>query len=186
MQRVVINKCFGGWGISGELMIWLVENHPDCKYLTKHTKETHFGGEDGYWSKRELKHVEGKWFADGTFGGGPPIMTEDREEIWCEDFRYHWDHDDTKTEAEEEATQHDGRKAPELIAGIQEMGRREALKQDKNPDDLSEPELEALGCKRASGWAAELQIVDVPDGVLWEIDEYDGVESIHEAHRSWG
>ena len=44
--------------------------------------------------------------------------------------------------------------------------------------------------KRGSEWASsrlgELRIVEVPDGVDWEIDEYDGVESIHEKHQVWG
>ena len=37
----------------------------------------------------------------------------------------------------------------------------------------------------ASGQCADLRIVEIPDGVDWEIDEYDGNESIHEKHRSW-
>jgi hypothetical protein len=36
------------------------------------------------------------------------------------------------------------------------------------------------------GMHADLVIVEIPDGVDWEIDEYDGNESIHEKHRSWG
>lgn len=37
----------------------------------------------------------------------------------------------------------------------------------------------------ASGRCAQLHIVEIPDGVQYEIDEYDGMESIHEIHRSW-
>ena len=37
----------------------------------------------------------------------------------------------------------------------------------------------------ANGWAANLQIVEIPDDVEWEIHEYDGIESIHEKHRVW-
>jgi len=39
--------------------------------------------------------------------------------------------------------------------------------------------------KKANGRCAELKIVEIPDGVEYEIDEYDGLESIHEKHRSW-
>lgn len=46
--------------------------------------------------------------------------------------------------------------------------------------------VEQLGSAVASGEHAELKVVEIPDGVEYEIDEYDGMESIHEAHRSWG
>jgi len=39
---------------------------------------------------------------------------------------------------------------------------------------------------KAAGDFADLQIVEVPDGVEWEIQEYDGVEWIAEKHRKWG
>ena len=29
------------------------------------------------------------------------------------------------------------------------------------------------------------KIVEIPDGVQWEITEYDGKECIKEKHRSW-
>lgn len=32
---------------------------------------------------------------------------------------------------------------------------------------------------------SNIQIVEIPDDVDWEIDEYDGIESVHEKHRSW-
>ena len=44
--------------------------------------------------------------------------------------------------------------------------------------------VEAMG-KEADGEHADLRIVEIPDGVEFEIDDYDGMESIHEAHRSW-
>lgn len=55
-------------------------------------------------------------------------------------------------------------------------------------DDRTNPKLvaavEKLGAK-ASGSMAKLAVVEVPDGVQWEMDEYDGIESVHEAHRQW-
>lgn len=44
--------------------------------------------------------------------------------------------------------------------------------------------VETLG-EKASGSLAELKVVEIPDDVYWEIEEYDGVESIHEVHRVW-
>lgn len=40
--------------------------------------------------------------------------------------------------------------------------------------------------KEANGFCAKIGIVEVPDGVNWEINEYDGMETIHESHRTWG
>lgn len=45
--------------------------------------------------------------------------------------------------------------------------------------------IEKIGVEAASGECAELKIVDIPDDIQWEIEEYDGMESIHEAHRIW-
>jgi hypothetical protein len=45
--------------------------------------------------------------------------------------------------------------------------------------------IEEIGLKEASGSHAELRIAEIPDDVEWEIDEYDGIESVHEVHRSW-
>lgn len=39
--------------------------------------------------------------------------------------------------------------------------------------------------KEANGSCANLEIVDIPDDISYEIDNYDGSESIHETHRSW-
>jgi hypothetical protein len=54
--------------------------------------------------------------------------------------------------------------------------------------DRSDPFLiqvvEEMGDK-ANGWAAELRIVDIPDEVEWEIEEYDGIEWVAEKHRTW-
>jgi hypothetical protein len=44
--------------------------------------------------------------------------------------------------------------------------------------------IEELGVKAAGGFA-DLKIVEIPDGTNYEIDEYDGMESIHEVHQSW-
>jgi len=45
--------------------------------------------------------------------------------------------------------------------------------------------VETLGDK-ANGSTAELAIVEIPDDINWEIEQYDGVEWVSEAHRRWG
>lgn len=53
----------------------------------------------------------------------------------------------------------------------------------------SDPDLiaviEEMGEEAASGWAAEIAIVDVPDDAKWHIHEYDGLEHVAEDHRTW-
>ena len=44
--------------------------------------------------------------------------------------------------------------------------------------------VETLGA-RASGWNANLKVVEIPDGVEYTIETNDGRESIHEKHRVW-
>lgn len=44
--------------------------------------------------------------------------------------------------------------------------------------------IETLGDK-ANGLFSELKIVEIPDGIEFSIEEYDGREEIHEKHRSW-
>jgi hypothetical protein len=45
--------------------------------------------------------------------------------------------------------------------------------------------IEKIGVEKASGKLAEIDIVDIPDDIKFEIDDYDGVETVHEEHRSW-
>ena len=44
--------------------------------------------------------------------------------------------------------------------------------------------VEELG-DEANGRFSELEVVEIPDGIEWEIDEYDGSETVREKHRSW-
>jgi len=43
--------------------------------------------------------------------------------------------------------------------------------------------IEKIGEEKASGKMAKLSVVDIPDDVCWEIDEYDGIETVEECHR---
>ena len=56
-------------------------------------------------------------------------------------------------------------------------------------DERTDPKLvecvENLGEDAASGIFAELRVVEIPDGIEYEISNYDGLETIHETHRSW-
>lgn len=55
--------------------------------------------------------------------------------------------------------------------------------------DRTDPDLilavETLGDK-ANGSFADLRVVEIPDGIEYEINEYDGIEWVDEVHRTWG
>jgi len=44
--------------------------------------------------------------------------------------------------------------------------------------------VEEMG-EAAGGKCAELRVVEIPDNVLWLIEEYDGLEHVAEKHRTW-
>jgi hypothetical protein len=71
----------------------------------------------------------------------------------------------------------------------QEINRRTTEREIPSfKDDRSNPVLvevvEMLG-DEASGKFSSLKVVEIPDGVDWEIEEYDGREWISEKHKSW-
>jgi len=40
--------------------------------------------------------------------------------------------------------------------------------------------------EEANGPYANLVIIEIPDGIEWVIDKYDGMEHVEEEHRIWG
>ena len=44
--------------------------------------------------------------------------------------------------------------------------------------------VEELGDK-ANYQFSELKVVEIPDGIDWSIEEYDGMEHVAEAHQTW-
>ena len=55
---------------------------------------------------------------------------------------------------------------------------------DDRTDEILIQVIEELG-EKANGACASLSIIEIPDDVDWEINEYDGLETIGEKHRSW-
>jgi hypothetical protein len=53
----------------------------------------------------------------------------------------------------------------------------------RNDKDLVEV-VESLG-NLANGSYSSLRVVEIPDGVEWQVEEYDGSEWIAEKHRTW-
>jgi len=55
--------------------------------------------------------------------------------------------------------------------------------QQRNDPDLIAV-IEQMG-EAANGKYADIKIVDIPDDIDWHIVEYDGLEHVAEAHRTW-
>lgn len=60
------------------------------------------------------------------------------------------------------------------------LSDRDISRDDKDLVEI----VESLG-KLADGFCAELKVVEIPEGVNWYIEEYDGAEHVAERHRTW-
>lgn len=132
-MKIVINKCFGGFGLSRDAMLRLAAS--DCPHIKRHEPSDYYGGRDGW---------EEKFEADKARTGLFEILVVDGMII-----------------TDEHRSDDAARSCQVLVSAVEEMG------------------------PAADGRCAKLAIVEIPDDVEVQIDDYDGQESIHEAHRSW-
>lgn len=67
-------------------------------------------------------------------------------------------------------------------------GKDGEIELDSRPDDRADKVLvgvvEEIG-RRANGFGTDVKIVEIPDGIDYIIDDYDGLETIREKHRIW-
>lgn len=158
-MKIVINSCFGGFSLSPAGVRRLAElNGRECYFFTNRAPDGSFNFEKNY-----------------------PIDEKDTSELV-------WSAFDVPN--------------PDELIGVAKKGEDGTYKDfnevynkhnlTSRPEDRADPKLiqvvEELGGDRrkgASGDCAALRIVEIPDGIEWEIDEYDGDESIEEVHQSW-
>lgn len=130
-MKVVINTCFGGFGLSHAAMMRYGE-----------IKGTPLYAFTGY---RELKPLRTGEDAFSAHYSTSPTLDEHGQiptENYVSNYRIE-------------------RTDPALIQVVEELG------------------------KAANGQSASLKVVEIPEGVDYEIDEYDGREHIAEKHRTW-
>lgn len=160
-MKIVINKCFGGFGLSplavkriadlqGRECYFFTNRGPDGELdFGKHhpvsmeqaAKERHM------WSAFDIPNPDETLLSQENWHS----MTDEEKQASNEDYDNHSiDHRDIK------------RDDHFLIQVVEELG------------------------EAANSHFAELKVVEIPDGVDWEIDEYDGSEHIAEKHRTWG
>lgn len=145
-MKVVINKCFGGFGLSAaayeKLIAWGI---PVRAYVEQEQ------GDDGLYKPQPLNDGEVIFDRELTPPGANKFNDIYHEYKGKSRFtdRY-WD---TWTSG--------SRSHPLIVRVVEELG------------------------EAANGPCAKLEIVEIPDGIDWHIDEYDGNEHIAENHRTW-
>jgi hypothetical protein len=141
-MKVVINKCYGGFGLSPEAVIELYKI--GSPLIEKITIEKYTGGREKpeKYLKQFHKRADGFLEADGLM----KTLYDPKEKVILSD----------------NARDDENRSHKDLVDVVEKLGAK------------------------ADGWAANLKIVEIPDGIEWEIDDYDGIETVQEKHRGWG
>jgi len=144
-MKVVINRQFGGFGVSREVLLRLIKMK--SKFVKKENADKYFSW--GKYAKKDYnitKKSEFKPFKDG--------------------YLKHWFIDDWLVK--------DG-----FVFYVDDE-RINEFRTDKDVIKI----VKKLG-KKANGDHATLEIVEIPDDVEFEVQEYDGLEHIAEKHRTW-
>jgi hypothetical protein len=130
-MEIVVNRCYGGFGLSEEAVL----RYGELKGIKIYTRK-------GIASFPEFYTVSPQEY--------DKMKEEDEKNKNYE-----------KSNSVYFSSYNIGRTDPILIQVVKELG------------------------EKANGSHAELEIVTIPDGIDWVIDEYDGMERVEEAHRSW-
>lgn len=137
-MKVILNKCYGGFGVSDKGYKLYAQKKNIPLYLYKGNYST------GYY-KKEAGAINDRWF-------GFTYFTKDFGDCFKptgEDFKYKLYLSD---KYREDST---------LIEVVEELG------------------------EEANGRFGDLVVVDIPDGMKYVIDNYDGIETLHEDVPVW-
>jgi hypothetical protein len=137
-MKVILNKCYGGFGVSQEA------------YELYAKKK----GIEIFFYKFECENDKPKYRKTNT---GISIFNT----IFTKDFGDYVEMSDDNFEKYYLYLDKSHRKDPILIEVVEELG------------------------KSASGPFAELKVVNIPDDMEYEIDDYDGMETLHQKVEKW-
>jgi len=140
-MKIVINSCYGGFGLSTKALCRLAE----------------------------LKGYKQTWVEKDKFGFSEIVwvVPPGEERINFDTFY--------------ESSMEERQRMNKLYSKQVICGGRGDIERD---DPLLIQIVEELG-EKANGMCANLNIIEIPDDVEWEISEYDGFEHIAEKHRTW-
>lgn len=162
VQRIVINACHGGYGLSPEAMRRLAElQGRECYFFTTH------GPDYGVLHPVEHPDGDGDWTAYDTPTPFIQYAAMDRD-VWL-----------LLSDAEKAEWNR------MIEQGLMDLRRLSDFGDDRS-NSLLVRVVEELGSERASDDHAQLRIMEIPDDVAWHIEEYDGWEWVAENHRTWG
>lgn len=158
-MKLVINKCYGGFGLSPLAVKRICERKGRPWYFF--TQDIKNGLRSEYLPAT-LEEAT-KAFMFFAFDVPNPNVALPSNDKWHEMSL-------EERKASNEAYEHHSvehghwtdRTDPDLVATVEELG------------------------DAANGSHAKLAVVEIPDGTEYEIGEYDGIETVHEVHRSWG
>lgn len=155
-MKIVVNKCFGGFSLSALAVKRMAElNNKPCYFFKSEFKD----------SKRWHVPIEIDECEKSLFFSAYTVKNPD--EYTYNSKTWHLMSDEEKSEQ--------NRKYDEISL---------TTRPENRTDKILIQVVEELG-EKANGSCAELSIIEIPDDVDWQIDEYDGLESVHEKHRSW-
>lgn len=143
-MNIVVNKCYGGFGLSHEAVMKYAEKkgmklYPYVDKIDKNLLRV----KDAYiplTDKIKEEHSLIYYFTKPLVNGKWPNENNEKTYFY-----------------EREIERND----PALVEVVKELGNK------------------------ANGSCARLEIVEIPDDVKWEIDEYDGQEWVQEQCRKW-
>lgn len=159
-MKIAINQCYGGFSLSPKAIRRIAELQGRDAYFFSNS----FSQEgDKYKSIPFEEAQKDSLFITAFDIPNPNEVFKDDGKAW-----------NTRTDEEKEASN-------KLYSDHVLDSRYD---EDKRNDPLLIQVIEELGSE-ADGKCAELGIVEIPDGVEWELAEYDGIEWIAEKHRTW-
>ena len=137
-MKVILNKCFGGFGVSQEAY----ELYAKKKGIELFAYKLEYRNGKPIYKKTDTG--SSIFTINFTKDFGDYIeLSDDNSEKYCLELR------------------DNHREDPVLIEVVEELG------------------------ERANSRFSELVVVDIPDGMEYEIDDYDGIETLHQKVRKW-